>query len=169
MPIRWVLFDWGGTLMLEDGPPELPMAQWPTLHTVDGAFALLSTLARERRLGLATNAAVSDRALIEQALERVQLRQFLSALFCYRELGVKKWEPAFWDCVVAQLGVTREEILMVGDDVEQDVLAPQRAGIAAVWLNRDGALAPATSQIIPIRSIARLDELPAMLAVLDRR
>jgi putative hydrolase of the HAD superfamily len=166
MPIRWGLFDWGGTLMHEGGPLALPMASWPTVRAVDGAFALLASLAAERRLGIATNATVSDRPMIERALERVSLRQFVSELFCYRELGVKKAEPAYWDAVVARLAVAREEILMIGDDVEQDVLAPARSGITAVWFNPQKTPPPPGREVT---AIARLDELPAILAAADRR
>ena len=39
-PLHAVCFDWGGTLMGEDGPPGLPMADWPRLTVVDGALVV---------------------------------------------------------------------------------------------------------------------------------
>ncbi|MEO7743381.1 MAG: hypothetical protein ABIR98_10620 [Usitatibacter sp.] len=42
----WALFDWGGTLMSEEGPLDLPMALWPEVRTSSGAR---SWSASERR------------------------------------------------------------------------------------------------------------------------
>jgi FMN phosphatase YigB (HAD superfamily) len=161
MTPTWVLFDWGDTLMSEAGPADLPMGLWPEVRAIDGAFALLSTLASRHRIAVATNASVSDRAMIARALERVSLRQFVSEIFCYRELGVKKSDAAFWDAVVARLGVGHDELFMIGDDLEADVLAPRRAGIAAAWFNWKQAPAPPG---LEVTSFARLDEVPALIA-----
>ena len=60
-PARWVLFDWGGTLMSEEGPLDLPMALWPEVAAIDGAHEVLATLSRRYRIGVATNASVSRR------------------------------------------------------------------------------------------------------------
>jgi putative hydrolase of the HAD superfamily len=163
MAIRWVVFDWGDTLMSEAGPLDIPMAHWPAVHAIDDAAAVLSSLAERYRLAVATNAVVSDRALVERALERAALRQFIAELFCYRELGVKKAEPAFWDIVVARLAVRRDELVMIGDDLEQDVLAPRRAGIAAVWFNWKRAPHPPD---IDVPTIMRLDALPPLIATM---
>src|SRR5206468_4230063 len=113
MPFEWVLFDWGDTLMSEEGPVDISMGLWPEVRALDGAFAMLSTLSQHHRIAIATNATVSDRAMIMRALERVSLCSFVSELFCFRELGVKKSEAAFWDFVVARLGVRRDQLLMV--------------------------------------------------------
>lgn len=157
MQLRWVLFDWGGTLMVEDGPADLPMALWPEVRAVDGAAETLATLSRDLCLGVATNASVSSPDQVERALARVALAPFLTAFFCYRELGSRKSEPAFWDAVVARLGVGRDEILMVGDDLAEDVHGPRRSGIDAVWLTREAA-PPG------VVAIERLAELPALIA-----
>jgi FMN phosphatase YigB (HAD superfamily) len=155
MALRWIVFDWGDTLMSETGgPADVPMGLWPTVQAIDGAVAVVSALAQRYRIAVATNAVVSDAAMIRRALGRVSLDRFVSELFCYRELGIKKSDPAFWDIVVARLGVGRDELVMVGDDLENDVLAPRRAGIAALWLNWKQPGAPAVGA-----TIARLDEL----------
>jgi FMN phosphatase YigB (HAD superfamily) len=160
MPLRWVLFDWGETLMVEDGPADVPMALWPEVRATDGAVETLTDLSRRYRLGVATNASVSGLDMIERALARVSLAPFVSAIFCYRALGVRKSEPAFWDAVVARLGVERDEILMVGDDLVQDVRGPRASGIDAVWLDRGRGPRPAG---LDVPTIERLDELPALI------
>jgi GNAT superfamily N-acetyltransferase len=152
----WVVFDWGDTLMSEAGPDDRPMALWPEVRAIDGAFALLATLSARRRIAVATNAQVSDAAMIWRALERVALRPFVSELFCYRELGVRKRDPAFWDAVVARLGVARDRMVMIGDSLDEDVLAPRRYGIASVWLNWKGAPVPPGSDLTVIDALPQL-------------
>ena len=161
MPLAWVLFDWGGTLMSEDGPLDTPMELWPEVRAIDGAAEVLEALARRHRIAVATNGAASDSAAIRTALGRVALDAHVSEIFCFRELGWKKSDGRFWDAVAARLGVPRAQLLMVGDDLDNDVLAPRRAGIASVWFDPTRAPRPA-GMMVP--TIARLDELPQLIA-----
>ena len=89
--LKWVLFDWGGTLMAEEGGPlDIPMALWPEVSAIEGAHETLATLSRRYRIGLATNASVSSREMIEVALGRVGLRDYVNEVFCYTEIGARK-------------------------------------------------------------------------------
>jgi FMN phosphatase YigB (HAD superfamily) len=160
MPLACVLFDWGDTLMSEDGPGDTPMAFWPEVHAIDGAASVLAALAPRYRIAVATNADVSDRLSIRHALGRVALEGYVSEIFCFRDLGVKKTDPRFWDAIVEALDVARAQLLMVGDDLENDVLAPRRAGIASVWFNRKRKPAPTG---IVVSTIERLDQLPPLI------
>jgi len=161
MPLAWVLFDWGGTLMSEDGPLDIPMELWPEVRALDGAAEVLEALARRHRIAVATNAVGSDGAAIRKALGRVALDTHVSEIFCFRDLGLKKSDARFWDAVVGRLGVPRGQLLMIGDDLDNDVLAPRRAGIASVWFDSTRAPRPA-GMMVP--TIARLDELPPLIA-----
>lgn len=133
--LRSILFDWGGTLMAEDGPVGLPMSEWPEVRAIEGARATLAALAPSFRLGVATNAAASGREAIEQALERVSLRPYVTDVFCFREIGARKETPQFWAHVLRTLGAQPHEVAMIGDSLEPDVLAPRRAGLFSVWFN----------------------------------
>ncbi|MDA8108413.1 MAG: HAD family hydrolase [Betaproteobacteria bacterium] len=132
---RCILFDWGGTLMSEDGPEGIPMSDWPEVRAIEGARATLAALAPKFRLGLATNAAYSGREAIEQALDRVALRPYITDIFCFREIGGRKETPQFWAQVLKTLDAKPHEVAMIGDSPEQDVLAPRREGIFSVWFN----------------------------------
>jgi FMN phosphatase YigB (HAD superfamily) len=138
---RWALFDWGGTLMSEDGPLDIPMAIWPEVRAIDGAHETLATLARRYRIGVATNASVSRRNMIEIALGRVGLRDWVSEVFCYCDIGARKDSDEFWRAVLDRLAAEPWQVAMVGDSLDQDVLAPRAFGIHAIWFNPDGRLA----------------------------
>ncbi len=75
-PIRAVCFDWGGTLMVDDGPAGVPMSLWSEVRAVPGARECLAALHGRIPLCVATNAAQSSRTMIEAALDRVDLLCF---------------------------------------------------------------------------------------------
>jgi FMN phosphatase YigB (HAD superfamily) len=153
--IRAVCFDWGGTLMSEEGPHELPMALWREVRVLPGAGAMLAALHGGYPLCIATNASVSRRPMIERALERVGLGDYFAQVFCFTELRVRKESPAFWHTVARVLGVELHEIAMLGDALEPDVLVPRALGVHAVWFN-EGGLRPAPDPGVP--TVTRLGE-----------
>ncbi|MGX1273597.1 HAD-IIA family hydrolase [Streptomyces phaeoluteigriseus] len=77
-----------------------------------------------------------------------------------------KPSPAFFAAALGHLGVDAREAVMVGDDVESDVLAAQRAGITGV-LVRTGKFLPETLQAAdgtPDHVVDSFADLPALLA-----
>ena len=151
--LKFVLFDWGDTLMSEAGPLDIPMADWPEVRVIDGATEVLAQLSKRYRIGLATNATVSRKHDVARALERVRLNEFFTEIFCYTELGHKKDEPEFWEAVLARLGARKSEVVMIGDSLEQDVLGPMRAGIRAIWFNWKGEHCPTPVSVQVVRSL----------------
>jgi len=158
--LRFVLFDWGDTLMSETGPVDIPMADWPEVTCIEGAHDVLAQLSKVYSIAIATNATVSKRGDVLRALDRVGLKPFISEVFCYTELGRKKSEPEFWDAVLRKLGAQRHEVVMIGDSLEQDVLGPLPAGIRTIWFNwkQESYSGPASFD-----SVRSLRELPAVL------
>jgi putative hydrolase of the HAD superfamily len=57
------------------------------------------------------------------------------------------------------LGVGPHETWMVGDNLEWEIVAPQRLGIYAIWHDGYGVGLPRNSPIRPDRIIGRLSEL----------
>lgn len=152
---RAVCFDWGGTLMSEDGPQDLAMGLWPRVAVIPGAVECVSALAGRLPLAIATNASVSTRPLIELALSRVGLLEHFSDVFCFTELGFRKSQPEFWQAVVARLGTRAEHIAMIGDSYEQDAALPRRFGVQGVWFN-PGRAAPGAHG--PVPEVSQLQE-----------
>jgi aminoglycoside 6'-N-acetyltransferase I len=151
--LRFIVFDWGDTLMSEAGPLDIPMADWPEVSCIDGAHGVLAQLSRAYSIAIATNATVSKKPDVLRALERVGLKQFVGEVFCYTELGHKKDEPEFWDAVLTRLGARRNEIVMIGDSLEHDVLGPMNAGIRAIWFNWKQENYSGTASLQSIRSL----------------
>ena len=57
------------------------------------------------------------------------------------------------------LGVTAADTWMIGDNLEWEVVTPQRLGIYAIWLDAHGDGLPAGSTVKPDRIIRSLTEL----------
>jgi putative hydrolase of the HAD superfamily len=57
------------------------------------------------------------------------------------------------------LGVGPDETWMVGDNLEGEIVAPQRLGFYAIWQDGYGVGLPRNSPIRPERIIRRLSEL----------
>ncbi|MFJ9868057.1 TIGR01458 family HAD-type hydrolase [Streptomyces sp. NPDC101165] len=78
-----------------------------------------------------------------------------------------KPSPAFFEAALARLGVTADRALMVGDDVESDVLAAQHVGITGV-LVRTGKYQPetlASASGTPDHVVDSFADLPALLGL----
>jgi FMN phosphatase YigB (HAD superfamily) len=80
--------------------------------------------------------------------------------------GVHKPDPAFFEKIVAELGLPANEIAYVGDRVDNDVAPAARAGMAAIFIRRGPwAFIQAGQDDPPVAtlSIDSLDELPEAL------
>lgn len=155
--IRAILFDWGDTLMHDDPNQPGPMAQWPTVSALPGAREALLWAQKIGPVCIASGASESGSADIKAALARVNLDNCIDRIFCRRELGANKTDPRFWAAICEALAVPAQQIVMIGDSYESDVLAPQAAGLHAIWFNWRG-LPPC-----PCPTIAALRELPQII------
>lgn len=100
----------------------------------DAAEAVRTLLERGQRVAIASNFdhRLHDVCAGLPPLDRVPYRLISS------ELGHRKPNPEFYRAVVRALETAPEEIVMVGDDFENDVAAPRRAGLRAIWIDRRG-------------------------------
>jgi FMN phosphatase YigB (HAD superfamily) len=80
--------------------------------------------------------------------------------------GVAKPDPAFFQRLIAEAGCAPDEILYVGDRVDNDVLPALAAGLQAIHLARGpwGVVQARWPEAAGLRRIRLLAELPAMLA-----
>ncbi|MEU5867703.1 HAD family hydrolase [Nonomuraea sp. NPDC047529] len=74
--------------------------------------------------------------------------------------GHFKPSPACYAAAARALGLPPEEVLLVGDDLDNDVRGPAAAGMPSVWIDRLGA--EAAPEGFP--RLTSLTELPALLA-----
>jgi putative hydrolase of the HAD superfamily len=134
-------------------------ALFPGAHEVIDAVK-----ARGLRLALVTN----GEAPIQRAkVERFELAHRFDHVQIEGEHGFGKPEERAYLHAMQALGVGPEETWMVGDNLEWEVVAPQRLGIYAVWHDHIGRGLPPGSDARPdliVRALAEL--LPAIDAAM---
>lgn len=158
--IRAVLFDWGNTLMVDDGRQRGPMCAWPAVRSCPNVAAVLRELSTKYVLALATNADDSWEREIRAALKRVRLNRVIERVYCSNEVGARKPSPAFYAHILRDLALPPERIVMVGDSLRNDVQGAMKCGLRALWYcpgaSRDEAPPGA-------RSFGDFRQLPALL------
>jgi putative hydrolase of the HAD superfamily len=108
------------------------------------------------RLALITNGAAAPqrakvvRFALEHRFDHIQIEG---------EHGFGKPEERAYTHAMEVLGVGPRETWMVGDNLEWEVVGPQRLGIHAIWHDGYGTGLPPGSPIKPDRIIRRLSEL----------
>ena len=108
------------------------------------------------KLALVTNgAADTQRAKVE----RFALAHRFDHIQIEGEHGFGKPEERAYLHAMQALGVTAPETWMIGDNLEWEIVAPQRLGIYAIWMDTHGEGLPADSTVKPDRIIRSLSEL----------
>jgi putative hydrolase of the HAD superfamily len=108
------------------------------------------------KLALVTNGAAGPQ---RAKVERFALSHRFDHIQIEGEHGFGKPEEEAYRHAMAALGVQADETWMVGDNLEWEVVAPQRLGIYAIWYDGYGIGLPPGSPIRPDRIIRTLPEL----------
>ena len=122
-----------------------------------GAHEAIDELkARGVRLALVTNgAAETQRAKVE----RFAFTHRFDHIQIEGEHGFGKPEERAYLHAMEALGVNAADTWMVGDNLEWEIVAPQRLGIYSIWMDVHGEGLPPQSPVKPDRIIRSLGEL----------
>ena len=146
-------------------PPEVLAALADRFNEVQEAELRMfpgshETLDRLKELGvklaLVTNGAAEPQ---RKKVVRFALEHRFDHIQIEGEHGFGKPEEQAYRHALAALGVEAKDAWMVGDNLEWEVVAPQRLGIFAIWYDGYGTGLPADSPIRPDRIIRSLPEL----------
>ncbi|MBR0777542.1 HAD family hydrolase [Bradyrhizobium diazoefficiens] len=108
------------------------------------------------KLALVTNgAADTQRAKVE----RFEFAHRFHHIQIEGEHGFGKPEERAYLHAMEALGVTAKDTWMIGDNLEWEVVTPQRLGIYAIWMDVHGDGLPEGSTVKPDRIIRSLGEL----------
>ncbi len=135
-----------GTAVVE--PPEPGMPE-----------ALAALRALDLRLGCVSNAFMGASTLHQIMVER-NLGQHLEMTISSCEFGYRKPHPSIYEAAVERMAVAPEEIIFVGDRVEQDVVGPAKLGMRTVLTLQYREEDPDAGEVKPDAVIRHLSELP---------
>ena len=125
----------------------------------------LSCLSSHYQLGILTN---GFRDTQEKKIRASPLAQYLTWFISSEDVGSLKPHREAFEGIIRRTGAEPEEILFVGDSLEDDIIGARNAGMNTVWYNPAG-LIPQFSElrIKPDAIIADLIEVIELLGVRD--
>ncbi|WP_005036500.1 HAD family hydrolase [Holophaga foetida] len=164
----WVLFDWGGTLMRDFPGSKGKMKDWRRVEAVPGARKALHQIHGQVGVALATRAEESDEADIREALARVELDAFIKRIYSPLALGLDKGSPDFYRRILAELKVSPDRVVMVGDNYKEDVEAARAAGMRAVWFNEHNSEERTGAHMATLHHLDHLQGLLTAWGILKR-
>jgi putative hydrolase of the HAD superfamily len=136
--IKAVLFDWGNTV-IKDFPDQTgPMYAWNKIEKVENSEECLQQLTKTYDCYLATNAKDSTILEIRKALQIVHLNEYFKDIFCFKEIGFEKPSKEYFDIVLKRLSLKAQEVLLVGDNLENDVIGGLQNGMEAILFDPEG-------------------------------
>lgn len=122
-------------------------------------MSVLTELGKDYRLALVTNGSPSLQNLkLEISPE---LPPYFEKIFISGDIGTGKPDPEIFHHVLQHLAIDPEEAVMVGDNLNTDIIGANRTGIDSVWLNRFDA--ENRTDIEPAYEIKSLTELKNIL------
>jgi len=127
------------------------LALFPDAHATIDALK-----ARGVKLALITNGAAEHQ---REKVIRFALTERFDHIQIEGEHGFGKPEPRAYLHAMAALGVEAADTWIVGDNLEWEVIAPQKLGIFAIWHDPHGDGLPAGHDARPDRIIRSLKEL----------
>ena len=107
-------------------------------------------------LALLTNGAGASQ---RRKIVKFNLEPCFDCILIEGEFGVGKPDARIYQHALQQLNVQPHEAWMVGDRLEWEVAAPQRAGIAGIWVDFKRSGLPANSPIQPNHIVQNISEL----------
>lgn len=158
--IKNILFDWGNTLMIDYSDETGPMYTWNKIHAVEYAQSALAEISKHTACFLATNAKDSAKEDIYKALDIVGLSEYITDVFCFKEIGYVKPSKEYFEYICFALQCRPDELLFVGDDYHKDYLGAVNNGLHAILLDTQANASEET------RSISSLQELNDLITTI---
>ena len=129
-----------------------------TGYLLDGAAEFLRELKKRGKIFLITN---GTPAAQYGRLESLGLRGIFDGIFVSDEVGYATPDRRFFEYVLENAGIAREDCAVIGDSLTSDVAGAANAGIVSVWYDPQGKPAAGIKPDYTAQSYAEL------LAVLD--
>lgn len=111
--------------------------------------------------GLVSNTSIPG-SLMDDVLERLQIKDFFLFTFYSSDLGFRKPDPDMFDLAATRLKLKPSQIMMVGDQPDEDIKGALDAGMKAVLIDRSGKIKNPPGKL-SCRVISSLTELLTLL------
>lgn len=124
---------------------------------VDGAVELLESLSRNFRLHVASN---GFHEVQYRKMKSAGVEHYFDTVILSEDAGANKPQKRFFDYAFRQTGATPATTMMLGDNIDTDIVGARNAGIRQIYFNRHPSERPAFS---PTYEVFSLSEVPAIV------
>ena len=103
------------------------------------AEAVVREIAAVRPVIILTNGIT---AVQKSRMSRSPIAPLIAGMIISQEVGISKPRPEIFELALGQLGMAKDEVLMIGDGIASDVIGANNAGIDICWFNPHGKTLP---------------------------
>ena len=130
------------------------------LHLIEGAEEVLKALNEKYKIALITNG-LQD--VQRPRISRSAIFKYISQIIISEEVGVSKPDKKIFDIAFQRMNYpTRQEVLMIGDNLTSDIKGGNDYGIDTCWFNPERISCDADMQIK-----YEIEKLPELLNILE--
>jgi len=131
MPLKAIAFDWGHTLMDERQDEHIPLDIRP-IYLMPGVADVLPQLTLP--LAVWANTRVARETTVRGWLDRAGLGPLFRWVITSVDAGARKPAPEFFQYALARCGLTKNDVLFVGNQLNSDIAGGEAFGVRTVWL-----------------------------------
>jgi HAD superfamily hydrolase (TIGR01549 family) len=121
------------------------------------------------RLGLISNA--GDERNVLRLISKSNLDGFFDPLLVSSAVGIRKPDVRLYEQVLESWSLEGEQVVMIGDSLEQDIVGAQNAGIRHIWL-KENVDTPdnqkLADEVNPEMIASNLSDIPEMVRSLQQ-
>ncbi|MGG2056465.1 HAD family hydrolase [Lysinibacillus pakistanensis] len=127
----------------------------------EDTFTVLDELKGKYQLILLTNGAPSLQNL--KLTITPEIAPYFDHIIISGDFGKGKPDAAIFEHVMEKAGITADDAIMVGDNLNTDILGSSRVGMRNVWINRENNVPSAT-----VTPTYEVDSLTALLELVNK-
>jgi len=128
----------------------------------EDTYAILDQLKGKYQLVLLTNGAPSLQNLKLEITP--EIRTYFDHVIISGDFGEGKPNASLFNFMMSKAGITAEEGIMVGDNLNTDILGSSRVGMRNVWINREGNINQ--TEVTPTYEVTSLTEFLELVKTL---
>ena len=123
---------------------------------MDGTTEVLDALQGKYAMHIITNGKKSTQ---QRRLHESGIENYFGKFFISEDMGTQKPAAKYFDIVFDELGISREEALIIGDSYSSDITGGINAGVDTCWLNPKSAAPTGKAPTYEIKQLTELLEI----------
>lgn len=124
---------------------------------IDGAIDLLDYLHDKYRMHIISN---GFSELQDKKINGSGLGKYFDKIVLSDAIGVNKPNPLIFNHLLNKAGVSPSEVVMIGDNIDTDIMGAKNSGIDQVWFNPNNGN---RKDILPTYTVQHLAEIKSIL------